>query len=481
MFNYSFWADEAYISGIAAQWITRNLSFFTVLHTPGITYQRLHMLIVGAFFNVFGLSEFAARLPSILFFGVGIIGIYFLAKKLSNTYGGVLSSFIYLFSHLNLAYATQAKPYTAIETITILVILLMVAVSEVKNMRQIIFYHSLIVILLCLAALLHTIGGLLWIIYFVFLIVQLPFLYYFLQKIQTVHLILSLAILGFTVFYTLPIILKGLLPYNHWYQAMKLFGYKYSLLLISAVFGYIWNYSSRKSLTVGIAVYLFILMFLWNFYAFPNIRYLLSIFGVIFLYFGVFWAKVGEKYDNKIKIRISKFKLTGKVFIPVTVMIIIYATGYKIVRAPQAYYNPNIDKYGDVQIANYKDFYVLLKQRFPNYKDVYVVNDVFDVEYWYFGRYSNAYFLKGVTTPYPHQVVKHVQIYGSVNDFKNIISNHRQGLLIMEDWESLLPDDVKEYAKKNLHLEFRVESLREAPNDPWPLALYSWGFDKNSK
>ena len=39
-------------------------------------------------------------------------------------------------------------------------------------------------------------------------------------------------------------------------------------------------------------------------------------------------------------------------------------------------------------------------------------------------------------------------------------------------------DALINYAKKNLTLEFRVESLKEARNDPWPLALYSWGMKK---
>ena len=40
------------------------------------------------------------------------------------------------------------------------------------------------------------------------------------------------------------------------------------------------------------------------------------------------------------------------------------------------------------------------------------------------------------------------------------------------DLEKTFPD-----LKKNLKLELRVESLRETPDDPWPLALYSWGIN----
>ena len=83
--------------------------------------------------------------------------------------------------------------------------------------------------------------------------------------------------------------------------------------------------------------------------------------------------------------------------------------------------------------------------------------------------------MKFTTKPYKHKIAN-AMVYGSLKDFKKIMKDHPQGLLIMEDWESFLPEDIKQYAKKNLKLELRVESLREAPDDPWPLALYSWGF-----
>lgn len=83
--------------------------------------------------------------------------------------------------------------------------------------------------------------------------------------------------------------------------------------------------------------------------------------------------------------------------------------------------------------------------------------------------------MKFTPKPYKHHTVD-AFVYGSLSDFKKIMKEHPQGLFIMEDWQSFLPDDVKAYTKKNLKLEFRIESLKEAQDDPWPLALYSWGL-----
>ena len=461
MFNYSFWADEAYISGIAAQLAIGKLSLLQAFNAPGITYQRLHMLVVTFFFKIFGVSEFVARLPSILGFIFGIVIIFLLAKRLSNVYGGILSAFLYAFSHLNLAYASQAKPYITIEGITLLIIYLLIGKHKLR--------HLFVIALCTIATLLHSIGIFLWVLYIVYTIVNMKRLK--LSKLRDLK-ISGLVTLIIGLLAVIPVVYSfikngSFFQYNHLYQSIKLFTYKYPFIIASSFVGYLWLFRKQRNISLSILAYGLVVFCMASFeiYIF-NIRYVLSLFGILFLYFGIFWAKVGERYQ---------FKIGGKAVIPIVVMILIYTTGYKIVRWPQAYYSPNIDKYGDVQIANYKDFYTQLKHKFPYYQNLYVVNDTFDVEYWYFGRYSNTYFMKFTEKPYKHHTAD-TYVYGSLNDFKKIIKENPQGLLIMEDWQSFLPDDIKEYAKKNLRLEFRVESLREAPDDPWPLALYSWGF-----
>jgi len=478
MFSYSFWADEAYISGVATQLVRGQLTFSQVIGVSGITYQKLHMLIISGFFRIFGITEFVARIPSMIVFACGIIIIFLLAKKLSNLWGGVVASFLFTFSHLNLSYATQAKPYIYIEVITLIIIYLLNSLTESRTLFKKVWHHSAIILLLACVMFLHYIGIFLWILYLVFVIQTFKRSY---LKPNLAWLIV-IPILAIVAKEFVPVVIRNVLSpyffsYNFIYQSTKLFAYKYALIFASAVLGWVWIFNKQKKISTSVLIYCLIVFVTASFdvYIF-NIRYVLSLFGILFLYFGIFWAKVGEKYDNNLKFKIYNWKLSGKMIIPLVVILLIYISGYKIVRWPQTYYNPNIDKYGDVQIANYKDFYSQLKQKFPNYKDIYVANDLFDTEYWYFGRYSNVYFMKFVTKPYQHATVKRATVYGSLEDFKKMMKDHPQGLLIMEDWQSFLPDDIKMYAKKNLKLEFRVESLKEAPDDPWPLALYSWGL-----
>lgn len=486
--DFSFWADEAYVSSIALQYSLNDISLSAM--SQGSIYQKLHILIISLFFRIFGASEYIARLPSILFFILGGITMFFLVRKLSTIYGAILSTFLYFFSTLNLAYAVQAKQAIHLEALLLIELFLIANLMQSKIAIWNLATHIGIITLSLVSTFLHYIGVLLWIPYFSYLVFLILHTEDSRWKIKKKWLLLiSGVILIFLIFALKNIIysmfLMAVRPgvplfFDHSYQVVKLFFYKYSFISICGFFGYLWMFfSSRKTRAVSYVIlsYSLVLVLLVTFkhYVF-NIRYILPFFGILFLCFGIFWAKVGEKYDKRLVVKFKNFKITGKVIVPLAVIILLYTTGYKVVRWPQAYYSPNIDKYGDVQIANYKDFYGELKQKFPDYKNIYVVNDTFDVEYWYFGRYSNAYFMKFVTKPYQHPTVKQAMIYGSLDDFKKTIKEHPQGLLIMEDWQSFLPDDVKEYAKRNLKLEFRVESLREAPDDPWPLALYSWGF-----
>ena len=477
MFNYSFWADEAGIATVAKQWVTEKISLVSAFNSSGITYQKLQIIIEGVFFKLFGISEFSARLPSLLSYFIGLIIIFLLAKRLSNIYAGIISAFLYGFSHLNLAYATQAKPYMMVQAIALTGIFFIVKTKNEKSLSNLIYYHTVVIILFSFATFIHQIGVFLWALYFSFVIYQLftsKFLKLkFLRRFKIsyfFYIFVACLFLFFSLKEILTVLLNGLsldniFRFNHSYQVIKLFAYKYSLISLCSLLGFIWIYKKYKDINTGIFLYSIIVFISVTFIAYIfNIRYVFSLFGIMFLYFGIFWAKVGERYLPK-----------KPWVIPLIIILLLYATGYKIVRWPQAYYSPNIDKYGDVQIANYKDFYQKLKMRFPDYKNLYIVNDLYDTESWYMSRYSDAYFMKFTDKPYKHHTANAV-VYGSLADFKREMAKHDKGLLIMEDWESFLPEDIKQYAKRNLKLEFRVESLKEAPDDPWPLALYSWGM-----
>lgn len=469
MLNYSFWADEAFISAVAARLIRDQISFFDAIQIPGVSYQKFHMLSVALSFKLFGISELAGRLPSILAFVIGAVLIFLLARKLSNIYGALISAYLCIFSHLNLAYATQAKPYAAIETLTLGVMLLILYLEKEKKRNRIIAFNLGIIFLCTVATFFHFIGFLLWIFYFAYIGSALRKIRFNKKGVMALMLPTVLLII-LSVQFIVPTVIvliktRQILSFNHLYQVVRLFGYQYFFITLVALFGFKFSFSKHKVFSIYVLIWGASLFILASFqhYIF-NIRYVLPSFGILFLYFGVFWGEIAKTYFKR-----------KEWIVPLVVILVFYISGYKIVRRPQAYYSPNIDKYGDVQVANYKDFYSILKKRYPEFKTIAVFNDTIDAEEWYFGRSSTAYFRKFIAQPKKASVA-HVMIYGSLEDFKKEMRKYPKGLVIMEDWESFFPEDIKQYVKHNLKLEYRVEGLKEAPDDPWPLALYSWGM-----
>jgi len=67
--------------------------------------------------------------------------------------------------------------------------------------------------------------------------------------------------------------------------------------------------------------------------------------------------------------------------------------------------------------------------------------------------------------------------YPDMTSFVRIISGNARGFVMVHDWQSFMPDNIKEYVKKTMKRELRVESMDVSPDDKWPLELYSWGFD----
>ncbi len=461
--NHSFWSDEAFVSSFGRDIVLGEKNIFDGLNA--VWYQPFQILTTAIFFKLFGISEFSARLPSVLFSTVGIIFAFLTTKRLSNWSGGLLASFLISFSQLNLANSTQAKPYMAIQTFTLIIIYLLLIVSEDKNFKKI-KYHISIVICIALATLYHIIGLLLLIPYFIFFI----FISYKISKRLLIIFLLSLSlvtIIFLTVvfpFNKLAFLLFNQQLVNNTIYLKNLLLRQYGIFFIPSILGLFLFFRYYRGVAVGVGAWILLLLVYWNFkISSHNIRYLVPLFGIMFVFSSIFWARVGEYLNLK--------------FLPILVLIVVYLSGYKIVRFPQVFYSANADFYGDVQIADYKTTYKLLREKIPNYKQAVFFNDDMSSQRWYMPEKPvDIYLKKGFGGTMPEQASDGKPIYHTLNQFLQQKIKYKKGILIVEDWESLLPEDIKQYAKKNMKLEIRVEGLKEAPNDPWPLEVYSWGM-----
>ena len=455
--NHSFWADESAVSSFSRDVVLGKTPFLSKIEIVG--YQRLQVVTTAIAFRILGFSEWSARLPSVLWGTFGIIFVYLLTRKLSNKWGGVLSATIFTLFQLNLAYSTQAKPYAAIETIFLITLYLS---TFLQNDIRKISLHIGIILLSCIAALYNLIGSICFIPY---LCITIPLL--FKNPKQLGKYLIALVPIFLVLFWWqriylfLPIIIN---PNHNWTTFLRdLFWRQYGLFTLPAFVGF-FTIEDRR-LKLGVGATLLALLYSWNFIQYShNIRYLMPLFGLIIVFFGVFWAKVGE----------SLFK--NSLFVCLAVFMLVYAGGYKVVRKPAAYYTPNADFSSDVQNADYKTFFQKTYQLFPNFDKLPVFVGPFDTLSWYTDKNPAAIFTIDAKEPRFLDFVKSWQ-YRTLKDFKIEKAKYHKGLVIVNDWQSLMPEDIKEFVKKNMKLELRVEAMEISTNDKWPLELYSWGFD----
>jgi len=469
--DHAFWADEAYIASLSRDLVQGKIGITELYSFAGGSYQPLQVVVMTLSFLLFGISEWSARIPSVIFGTIGILFAYLVAKKFSNSAGGLLAAFLYAFAELNLAYATQARSYAALTAIILAIVycLQLLSQKDLPRKKQILL-HVGVLVLSFSAWLFHIVASLFFVLYGGFILIHYrKSLLSFAKK----HLIwTALGILGILLFIYVSQAYQYLLnlsssKVNNVTYLRELFARQYLFLILPSIFGLLLSYKKYIATAFGIGVWGIALIFLWTFFK-PshNIRYILPLFAILYVFSAVFWSRVGEKLFSK-----QSGLICG------IVAVLMLTGGYKIARKPSLYYSPNADLYADVQNANYKDAFAFIEKKYPNYQDMIIFNDIIDAQRWYLTEKSDAdaYFAKHAIPARPH-VVNNVMEYGTLKEFLNEQSKYKQGLLIVEDWESILPEEIKQYAKKNMKLEYRVESLDVSPTDKWPIEIYSWGM-----
>lgn len=475
--NHSFWADESYVSSFARDVVEGKSSLIEVIKIQD--YQPLHVVLITLFFKLFGISEFSARLPFVLFGTLGVVGAYLVVARLSTVSAGLLAAFIYSFAQINLANSTQAKPYTVIETAFLFILYFILRLENSPNRAKVL--HLAIIGVATLSSLTHFVGFLVWIPYIVFIIMkhghkakmllQKP-LYLIITLIAlTVFFFLFKVNLMLKLLFTVPdhniFFINNNIPYLR-----ELLWKNYGFITLPAIIGAVLLLKKNRYLGIGIILWAGTLIYLWTFRSYThNIRYLLPIFGVLFVCFSIFWGETSKVLFNK-----------KHAFICLGIAMMLFIGGNKFVRKPSTYYTPNADFTADIQIADYKTLYLLLEKRFPQLDNIVVYNNVVDSQIWYLPyKLPDATFMKDYTTglEYGGQSTSFVTgkpIFTSLKQFQEQMKLHPKGVVIVEDWESILPEEIKQFAKRNLKLEIRVEGLPQAEGDNWPLEVYSWGM-----
>lgn len=440
--SHSLWGDEAEIASDARDLAYGKDTLSNVIRRSGTSYQPASMLIQAVMIKMFGENEMFLRLPYIMAGATGIAVIFFVTTALSTPTGGLLAAFLFAFSQLNLANHTQAKPYTFIQVLFLLQIYFLTKLHKKNNWK----IHILIILINSLAILFHTLGILIWIPYFVYLLSNKNL---YTNKKLVFGVLVIFGVLAFAFRDIIAVLfINDFFAKNDFVYLKQLLVNRYGLIFLPATFGLYYIFKKNKPIAIGLSIYSLIVLYLLFFKQYVhNLRYLVPFFGIIFMCYGVFWGTMGERFKRN--------------FIILIFSILILGISKQLVLTPQNYYSPNKDFYGDVQIADYQTMFTEIKKRFPNYRNIIIFNDWLDPQRWYLYKSPDTYFMKGAKGEIHIKDSPH-RVYGNLSDFLKEKEKYPQGLLVVEDWQSILPDDIKQYAKKNMKLELRVDCMQVA-------------------
>ena len=129
----TFWMDETIQTYAAIGLMQQGIPVLP----SGMIYSRsfLDTLLIAQSFKIFGVSEFAARLPSALFGVLTIPLIYLTGKELGNKRVGIIAAFLITFSLFEIIWNRDARMYSQLQFLYLLTTYLFYIYIKSKNWK----------------------------------------------------------------------------------------------------------------------------------------------------------------------------------------------------------------------------------------------------------------------------------------------------------------------------------------------------------
>ncbi len=461
--NNSFWTDESNVALYARQILETGKANLPGTNYSTGWYQLGYQYSLALFFKIFGVSEMAVRTLSIIS-GMGVLIITFLLVRFvtGSIIWGTLAMIGQGWWAINLAYATQTRPYMFLQLLVLCVCLICLKSVNTKNWIS----PIVLLFLLMVGTLFHSTGLFISVIYLIYLVELLSLKFKFISNwrwlmfgiiniIFGLVLIFGLRNLGLTGEFNNLVYLKYIVRNHLWF------------LILPFVFGSVYLLKNYRVYGVGVLSYSFWVFIVWLFFSYSyNIRYLIPLIGSVVVVSFIGLAEI---------LKYSKLILPIRIIL-VSVSLIVL--GSQLVWWPRSYYSPNVWLYGDVQNADYKSAYGwMVNQYGPELNGWAIFDSWNDRTLWYFRRPPEAMFVVSSLVPegQKYDVTSGAYFYTTLEQFKAEQSKYPQGLVLVEEWQSTMPEEIKQYIRQNLKLEYTVRGLTTDSIDQWPLAVYSWG------
>ncbi len=460
----SYWNDEDQVALMARGILSFGKPVTAFGYSGGI-YQLVMYYLTALFFKLFGPYEWAGRIPSVIAGLLLSISGFAIGKKLFNSKVAFVISTLLCFSQIQLAWSTQLRPYIWLELFTLWTVYFL---HRYLKYSKTVFDKNIVTsIIISGSSVLFHGTGLLNVIILSFV------LSYKIVRLRQFKYLLFLplfAIMGILVLFNSfsggwEIVSSSITRFYFSPLHYRIFlTHNYLWLVIGSILGFIIIFKKDKEIAMLWGGSIFFIFTTAIFKINPNyVRYSLPAFPLMYVLFAKGIVTVIEKTTKQEYLRWSLVLLT---------FILLSFTG-KFVFWPKYYYSINADM-RENPIVDYKLTFHKIKDLIKDKKDIIVMDAWNDRVPWYLPDQKFILLIKegnSVVDP-----VYGEKMMGTIEEFEIEKNLYKSGVVVVEDWQSQTPEDLKGHIRKNLKFEFTVQDLPYNENDHWGISVYSWGI-----
>ncbi len=471
--NLSFWNDETH-TAIFARGILWYGKPVTEIGAGTGLYQQPLYYITAFFFKIFGISEFSARLPSVIA-GTLFIGIvYYITKKVVGRNEAYIASFLTAFSQMQLAWSTQLRPYIWLEIFTFLVMYL--CYKSLRNKIAIIDKYLLMAVAFSFIALLFHGTGFINIVLVGTIILFKSFMN---KKYLYAILLVPLAIVSFLIVYyslspinrSLPYVWRFIFETLHYRVFLKA---NYSWLILGAFAGSLYLFVKNKLYFITLVFFTVTIFAFAIFKVNPYyVRYSLPAFPLLYELFAIGVVFISKLLTISIKNNVWKNVISSTIII--LILFLVTKQNDKIKFIPSYYYTIN----GDMRenpIVDYKKAFSVIGNLIKGKNNVIVMDAWNDRVPWYLPGQKFIFLIQ-------HRPSNTDPLFGetmisTIQEYEREKSKYKSGVVLIENWESLTSPELQQHIQKTLKRELDVQNLPYNENDRWSITVFSWGMEQ---
>ncbi len=480
--NHPFWVDE-FSSAIQSQILLKyGLSVFGNANVYFEPYNIIPHILIALSFSIFGLTEWAARMPFVIIGSAVPFLAYLFGKRLASAWTGISAAVFAATSYFMIAWSRQARGYML--QVALLIIALLLYDQLVKKYSRKTLAYLIITIILGIFT--HTSFVLVPLSLFTHAMMagKMRLLKMHRRKILILAVPVFLAVatmIGLPAYFANAMRIGSFGANNLWYYHSFLWR-EYSLITFLGLSGMVIH--SMKSRRIEPAfiysgVYLLFVTYIFKPY---SSRYLLPVFSLLLIY-------------TAYTLAVCISAVTTRKYLVLFPVLFIIANGHKFDVKPNRYYSVNHD-FRDIALIDYSEMYGIIRSKGALGEGRTAVIDTWwDRARWYVGYdYEPLYTFRWDDAPgLINGIPKHTSYYRAGNDkivpltdgvrlisnltdLKTAMKKYPKGFLFTDD--ATMSPEVLAYAEKNLKKEWYADKyfLDDNPLSYWPAILYSWGL-----